>query len=94
MDVTLYRAILRVIQRDERKRGALASFAFIVQEEDIREIVELIWHGHSILSQCDTRKEIRYESFVCVSHIIDDLYQASKMEPRRRLVALELYLSH
>lgn len=62
MDVTLYRAILRAIQRDERKRKALASFAFIVQEEDIREIVEMIWHGHSILSQCDTRKEIRYES--------------------------------
>lgn len=64
VDATLYRSILRAVQRDERKRGALASFAFIVQEDDIREIVEIIWHGHSILSQCDTQKEIRYESNV------------------------------
>lgn len=59
VDVSLYRAILRSIQRDERKRASLASYAFIVQEEDIREIVEVIWHGHSILSQCDIRKELQ-----------------------------------
>lgn len=52
--------MLRSIRRDERKRGALLSYAFIVQEEDIKELIENIWHGHSILSQCPIRKELRY----------------------------------
>lgn len=51
-DLSVYRAILRVIQRDERKRGALSSIAFIIQETDIKNIIENIWHGMSILSQC------------------------------------------
>lgn len=60
VDISLYRAILRAIRRDERKRNSLSSSAFIVQEEDIREIMETIWHGCSVLSQCDNRKELRY----------------------------------
>lgn len=46
-DLSVYRAILRGIQRDERKRGALSSLAFIVQETDIKQIIENIWHGES-----------------------------------------------
>ena len=59
IDVSLYRMMLQAIRRNERKRGALSSCAFIVQQEDIREIVETIWHGHSVLSQCDNRKQLR-----------------------------------
>lgn len=59
IDNSVYRAILRAIRREERKRGALASYAFIIQEADIRFIIENIWHGHSILSQNSHRPDLR-----------------------------------
>ncbi|XP_070503513.1 IQ motif and ubiquitin-like domain-containing protein [Chironomus tepperi] len=58
-DLSVYRAILRGIQRDERKRGAFASFAFIIQETDVRHIIENIWHGISLLSQCNVTSDLR-----------------------------------
>lgn len=58
-DLSVYRAILRGIQRDEKKRGALSSLAFIVQETDIKHIIENIWHGISILSQCNITADLR-----------------------------------
>ncbi|KAG4075901.1 hypothetical protein HA402_003727 [Bradysia odoriphaga] len=59
IDDSIYRSILRAIRRDEQLRCAKSSYAFIIQEEDVREIIENIWHGHSILSQCDVRKQLR-----------------------------------
>lgn len=59
IDDSIYRSILRAIRRDEQLRGGKSSYAFIIQEEDIREIVEQIWLGHSILSQCNVRKQLR-----------------------------------
>uniref|UniRef100_A0A1B0DCE1 Uncharacterized protein n=1 Tax=Phlebotomus papatasi TaxID=29031 RepID=A0A1B0DCE1_PHLPP len=59
IDKSIYKAILRSIRRDERQRRALASYAFIIQEDDIRFLVENIWHGHSALSQNDNRMELR-----------------------------------
>ncbi|CRK94928.1 CLUMA_CG008419, isoform A [Clunio marinus] len=58
-DLSVYRAILRGIRRDERRRGALTSLAFIIQETDIKKIIENIWHGISILSQCDVTSDLR-----------------------------------
>lgn len=58
-DLSVYRAILRGIQRDERRRGALASLAFIIQETDVKLIIENIWHGISILSQCNITSQLR-----------------------------------
>lgn len=58
-DLGVYRNILRSIRRDERKRGALASYAFIIQAEDIRLIVETIFHGHSVISQCNDMQKLR-----------------------------------
>lgn len=58
-DFTIYREILRSVQRDERRRGALASFAFIACDNDIRELVDTIWHGHSVLSQNSEHAELR-----------------------------------
>lgn len=55
----VYREILRAIRRDERRSGALASFAFIIQAQDVQYIVETIWHGHSILSQTTDRHRLR-----------------------------------
>ncbi|XP_055850185.1 IQ and ubiquitin-like domain-containing protein [Episyrphus balteatus] len=50
-DNTVYKAILRSIQREERKHRSLASYAFILQEDDVRFIVDKIWHRHSFLSK-------------------------------------------
>lgn len=63
-DASVYREILRSIRRDERKSGALASFAFIIQEQDIQYIVETIWHGHSILSQTTDRHRLRLPRYI------------------------------
>ncbi|XP_063705927.1 IQ and ubiquitin-like domain-containing protein [Culicoides brevitarsis] len=63
VDQTVYLSILRSIRRDERRRGALSSYAFIIQETDIKYIVENIWHGHSILSQCAARSDLRMPRF-------------------------------
>lgn len=58
-DLSVYRAILRGIQRDERRRGAFSSLAFIIQETDVKLIIENIWHGISILSQCNVTSDLR-----------------------------------
>lgn len=47
------------MQRDERKRNAISSCAFIVQDEDVRVIMDQIWHGHSVLSQNNDLKVLR-----------------------------------
>ncbi|XP_038104266.1 IQ and ubiquitin-like domain-containing protein [Culex quinquefasciatus] len=59
VDIAIYRSILRSIRRDEKKRGALASYAFIIQDNDIKHIVERIWHGHSAISNETNRAELR-----------------------------------
>uniref|UniRef100_A0A182P567 IQ motif and ubiquitin-like domain-containing protein n=1 Tax=Anopheles epiroticus TaxID=199890 RepID=A0A182P567_9DIPT len=58
VDIAVYRSILRAIRRDERKRGSLASYAFIIQENDIKHIVENIWHGHSVISSDTDRADL------------------------------------
>ncbi|XP_055523710.1 IQ and ubiquitin-like domain-containing protein [Wyeomyia smithii] len=59
VDIAIYRSILRSIRRDEKKRGALSSFAFIIHDNDIKYIVENIWHGHSAISNETNRSELR-----------------------------------
>uniref|UniRef100_A0AAG5CMP5 IQ motif and ubiquitin-like domain-containing protein n=1 Tax=Anopheles atroparvus TaxID=41427 RepID=A0AAG5CMP5_ANOAO len=58
VDIAVYRSILRAVRRDERKRGALASYAFIIQDNDIKHIVENIWHGHSVISNASDRADL------------------------------------
>ncbi|XP_073815788.1 IQ motif and ubiquitin-like domain-containing protein [Musca autumnalis] len=55
----VYTAILRSIQRDERKKHCSSSLAFIMQVDDIRHIVDQIWHGHSVLSKCNNLSRLR-----------------------------------
>uniref|UniRef100_A0A1I8M3B5 IQ motif and ubiquitin-like domain-containing protein n=1 Tax=Musca domestica TaxID=7370 RepID=A0A1I8M3B5_MUSDO len=55
----VYTAILRSIQRDERKKHCSSSLAFIMQVDDIRHIVDQIWHGHSVLSKCNILSRLR-----------------------------------
>ncbi|XP_065371639.1 IQ motif and ubiquitin-like domain-containing protein [Calliphora vicina] len=55
----VYTSILRSVQREERKKKCTGSFAFIMQMDDVRHIVEQIWHGHSILSKCENLTKLR-----------------------------------
>ncbi|XP_034116733.1 IQ and ubiquitin-like domain-containing protein [Drosophila albomicans] len=56
---TVYQSILRCIQRDERKRKCTTSFAFVMQQDDVRHMLDKIWHGHSALSKSETLSELR-----------------------------------
>ncbi|EDV91560.1 GH13365 [Drosophila grimshawi] len=55
----VYQSILRCIQRDERKRKCATSFAFVIQQDDVRHIIDKIWHGHSALSKSENLNELR-----------------------------------
>ncbi|GLV40975.1 uncharacterized protein CBL_04499 [Carabus blaptoides fortunei] len=59
IDIAPYRLILRAIRKDEKKRNSPSSIAFIVQERDINYIVERIWHGQSIVSECKVLEKLR-----------------------------------
>lgn len=50
-DHSVYKAMLRHIQRSERRLGALSSFAFVARVQDIADLVETVWRGQSLLSQ-------------------------------------------
>lgn len=50
-DMNVYRSMLRQVQRNERRLGALSSYAFIARVQDMADLVELIWHSQSVLSQ-------------------------------------------
>ncbi|ALC47576.1 CG13855 [Drosophila busckii] len=56
---TVYQSILRCIQRDERKRKCATSFAFVIQPDDVRLIMDKIWHGHSALSKTEDLSVLR-----------------------------------
>ncbi|BFF90480.1 IQ and ubiquitin-like domain-containing protein [Drosophila madeirensis] len=56
---TVYQSILRCVQRDERKRKCTTSFAFVMQSDDVRHIIDKIWHGHSALSKTQNLNELR-----------------------------------
>lgn len=55
----VYQSILRCIQRDERKRKCASSFAFVIQQDDVRHLIDKIWHGHSALSKSENLNELR-----------------------------------
>lgn len=59
IDISTYKSILRTVQRDERKFKAISSCAFILQIEDVRIIVDQIWHGRSAISQCNDISKLR-----------------------------------
>ncbi|XP_065845385.1 IQ motif and ubiquitin-like domain-containing protein [Oscarella lobularis] len=49
-DNSLYREMLRQIRRSEEKYDDDSRLIFIIQEVDLRHLVETIWNGQSILS--------------------------------------------
>lgn len=58
-DFTVYRVMLRQIRRDERRRSAMGSYAFIAQENDIRVLIDQVWLNRSILSNVNVHTELR-----------------------------------
>ncbi|XP_001358727.2 IQ and ubiquitin-like domain-containing protein [Drosophila pseudoobscura] len=61
---TVYQSILRCVQRDERKRKCTTSFAFVMQSDDVRHIIDKIWHGHSALSKTENLNELRLPRWI------------------------------
>lgn len=51
--------MLRQIRRDERRRSAMGSYAFIAQENDIRVLIDQVWLNRSILSNVNVHTELR-----------------------------------
>ncbi|XP_037960670.1 IQ and ubiquitin-like domain-containing protein [Teleopsis dalmanni] len=59
-----FKAVLRAMHRDEKLRHTPGSLAFIMQIDDIRYIIEKIWHGRSILSLNNDLRILRLPRWV------------------------------
>ncbi|CAB0031680.1 unnamed protein product [Trichogramma brassicae] len=56
VDLKPFAYILERIREDEESRGSLAD---AMSALDVRHLVLNIWHGHSVLSECDDPRELR-----------------------------------
>ena len=64
LDLSLYKSLLDNIKAEEEARQNLASPAFILQESDIRFIVENIWNSRSILSGLGISQLIQLQTLI------------------------------
>lgn len=53
VDLAPYRFMLRCIRREERRKLAPSSIAFILQDRDIHLLVTKVWHSHSAINECN-----------------------------------------
>ena len=65
LDLSLYKSLLDSIKAEEEARNNLASPAFILQESDIRYIVENIWNSRSVLSGLADLFDLRLARWEC-----------------------------
>ena len=65
LDLSLYKSLLDSIKAEEEARNNLASPAFILQESDIRYIVENIWSSRSVLSGLGDLFDLRLARWEC-----------------------------
>lgn len=65
LDLSLYKSLLDSIKAEEEARNNLASPAFILQESDIRFIVENIWNSRSVLSGLGDLFDLRLARWEC-----------------------------
>ncbi|KAL7295497.1 hypothetical protein TKK_0011144 [Trichogramma kaykai] len=56
VDLKPFAYILERVREDEGSRGSLAD---AMSAQDVRHLVLDIWHGHSVLSECDDPRELR-----------------------------------
>ncbi|XP_066155191.1 IQ motif and ubiquitin-like domain-containing protein isoform X2 [Euwallacea fornicatus] len=59
IDLSPYKFILRQIRNYETLHHGKSSIAFILQNRDIHFILTVIWHGHSVLSECNDIYQLR-----------------------------------
>lgn len=59
IDLNPYRYILKCVRREEQKKNCYSSCAFILQDEDMRFLVENIWHSRSAISENDNLMDLR-----------------------------------
>lgn len=59
LGISPYRFILRCIRREERRKQAASSIAFILQDRDIQHIIINIWHSHSAINECTDIYQLR-----------------------------------
>ncbi|XP_066260801.1 IQ motif and ubiquitin-like domain-containing protein [Euwallacea similis] len=59
IDLSPYKFILRQIRNYERLHRGKSSIAFILQNRDVHFILTVIWHGHSVLSECNDIYQLR-----------------------------------
>lgn len=85
IDYTIYRSMLRAIRRVEQRRGALASYAFIAQERDLLDLIDKIWHGHSLLSQNSIHAELRYDMAI-EQYIFKNIINSNTIE--RKIISI------
>ena len=65
LDLSIYKSLLDSIKAEEEARNNLASPAFILQESDIRFIVENIWNSRSVLSGLGDLFDLRLARWEC-----------------------------
>ena len=65
LDLSLYKSLLDSIKAEEEARNNLASPAFILQESDIRYIVENIWNSRSVISGLGDLFDLRLARWEC-----------------------------
>ena len=59
IDLSPYRYILKMVRKDEQKRNCYSSCAFVLQDEDMRFLVQNIWKGRSAISESDDLIDLR-----------------------------------
>ena len=58
-DWSMYRVMMKMIRRSEEAQNDNSQIIFLMQEEDIRYLVENIWGGQSALSACTEMFELQ-----------------------------------
>lgn len=59
MDIQPYTYLLKCIRREERRKLAHSSIAFILTEKDIHHIITQVWQSHSAISECNDIYKLR-----------------------------------
>ncbi|KAJ8381677.1 hypothetical protein SKAU_G00024550 [Synaphobranchus kaupii] len=57
-DISLYRDILQHLRRTEGERHPEAKIIYLMQEQDLRYLVDMIWGAQSALSACDDMRDL------------------------------------
>ncbi|KAJ8387714.1 hypothetical protein AAFF_G00151450 [Aldrovandia affinis] len=57
-DISLYRNILQHLRRTEAERNPEAKITYLLQEQDLQYLIDVIWGAKSALSACDDMRDL------------------------------------